>query len=233
MPEPVLSVTNLKVEFNNNVILDNLNFTVHKGETLAIIGPNGAGKTILFRTLIGLVPYTGSVNWAPETKIGYVPQRLYVGTDIPLTTKEFFGLKNAHPHEIHRTLSSVGFETGLEHLLRQKLGTLSGGQLQRVLIAWALVGHPNVLLFDEPTTGVDISAEESIYSLLRRLQEQENFTILLISHELQVVYRYATNVLCLNKEGLCFGPPKKALTRAALSQLFGENTSIYHHQHQI
>lgn len=233
MSEPVLSVTNLKVEFNKNVILDNLNFSVHRGETLAIIGPNGAGKTILFKALIGLIPYTGTVNWAPETKIGYVPQRLYISVDLPITTAEFFNLKNAHPHEIHRVLSSVGFSDQIPHLLAQKLGSLSGGQLQRVLIAWALVGHPSVLLFDEPTTGVDISAEESIYTLLRRLQEQENLTILLISHELQVVYRHATNVLCLNKEGLCFGPPKKALTPAALSQLFGENTSIYHHQHQV
>ena len=233
MPEPVLSVTNLKVEFNKHVILDNLNFTVHKGDTLAIIGPNGAGKTVLFKALIGLVPYTGTINWAPEIKIGYVPQRLFVGPDIPLTTAEFFDLKNAHPHEIHRVLSSVGFDLTKNKILSQKLGTLSGGQLQRVLIAWALIGHPGVLLFDEPTTGVDISAEESIYSLLRRLQQEENLTILLISHELQVVYRYATNVLCLNKEGLCFGPPKKALTPASLSQLFGENTAIYHHQHQI
>jgi zinc transport system ATP-binding protein len=233
MSEPVLTVTNLKVEFNKNVVLDNLSFTVHQGETLAIIGPNGAGKTILFKTLIGLVPYTGNISWAPETKIGYVPQRLYIGPDLPITTAEFFDLKNTHPHETHRVLTSVGFTDQIPHLLTQKLGALSGGQLQRVLIAWALVGHPSVLLFDEPTTGVDISAEESIYALLRRLQEQENLTILLISHELQVVYRYATNVLCLNKEGLCFGPPKKALTPAALSQLFGENTSIYHHQHQV
>jgi zinc transport system ATP-binding protein len=113
------------------------------------------------------------------------------------------------------------------------LGFLSGGQLQRVLIAWALAGHPDILLFDEPTTGVDLSAEESIYSLLKKLQDQESLTLILISHELQVVYRYATNVLCLNKEGLCYGPPHQALTQDALSKLFGEHTSIYHHQHQV
>jgi zinc transport system ATP-binding protein len=233
MSEPVLTVKNLTISLAGNTIIQNLDFTVNKGDTVAIIGPNGAGKTVLFKALIGLVPYTGTITWSPEIKIGYVPQRLFVGADIPLTTAEFFNLKNAHPQEIHRVLTSVGFDLTRDHILRQKLGTLSGGQLQRVLIAWALIGHPGVLLFDEPTTGVDISAEESIYSLLRRLQQEENLTILLISHELQVVYRYATNVLCLNKEGLCFGPPKKALTPATLTQLFGENTSIYHHQHQV
>ncbi len=231
MSDFILHVSRLKVEFNKNLILDDISFDVQKGETLAIIGPNGAGKTVLFRTLLGLIPYSGEIKWGPLVKLGYVPQKLYVGSDLPLTTAEFFDLKNAHPHEIHRVLASVGFENSVDALLRLKLGTLSGGQLQRVLIAWALIGHPQVLLFDEPTTGVDIAAEESIYSLLHRLQDQENLTILLISHELQVVYRYATHVLCLNKEGLCFGPPDKALTPATLKQLFGQNSAIYHHQH--
>jgi zinc transport system ATP-binding protein len=229
----LLTVSHLTVELSNNKIIKDLSFSVEKGDTVAIIGPNGAGKTVLFKALIGLIPYTGDILWHPGIKIGYVPQRLFVGADIPLTVQEFFNLKNAHPQEIHRTLTSVGYDLTHDHILKQKLGTLSGGQLQRVLIAWALVGHPDVLLFDEPTTGVDISAEESIYGLLHRLQEHENLTMLLISHELQVVYRYATNVLCLNKEGICFGPPKKTLTPATLSQLFGENTGIYHHQHHI
>jgi zinc transport system ATP-binding protein len=233
MSNPVLTVTNLKVAFDKNVVIDDLSFTVDAGDTVAVIGPNGAGKTVLFHTLIGLLPHTGHIEWAPDVKIGYVPQKLYVGNDIPLTVKEFFHLKSTHPHEIKRVLDSVGFTAGQEKLLKQKLGTLSGGQLQRVLIAWALVGHPTVLLFDEPTTGVDVSAEESIYSLLRRLQLEEKLTIILISHELQVVYRYATNVLCLNREGICFGPPSQTLTPETLTRLFGENTAIYHHQHQL
>jgi zinc transport system ATP-binding protein len=230
MNDPILHVAGLNVELSKNHVIENLSFDVKRGETLAVIGPNGAGKTVLFRTLLGLVPHTGQVRWASGVKIGYVPQRLYVESDLPLTTAEFFGLKNVAFPEIHRVMASVGF-TDPHEILAKKLGTLSGGQLQRVLIAWALTGHPDVLLFDEPTTGVDLSAEESIYSLLKRLQAQENLTILLISHELQVVYRYATNVLCLNKEGLCYGPPHKALTQEALSRLFGEHTTLYHHQH--
>jgi zinc transport system ATP-binding protein len=230
MSNALLKVSHLNVSFSGNPILENLSFEVQKGETLAIIGPNGAGKTVLFRTLLGLVPYSGQITWKPKIKIGYVPQRLYVESDLPLTTAEFFHLKNISNPEIHRVMGAVGF-TDPHEILNSKLGILSGGQLQRVLIAWALAGHPEILLFDEPTTGVDLSAEESIYSLLKKLQDQETLTLLLISHELQVVYRYATNVLCLNKEGLCYGPPHKALTQEALSQLFGEHTSIYHHQH--
>jgi zinc transport system ATP-binding protein len=233
MSENILSASHLNVRLNQNHIIQDLSFEVKKGETLAIIGPNGAGKTVLFRTLLGLIPYSGKIEWAPDIKIGYVPQRMYVEPDLPLTAADFFCLKNTSRQEIHRVLSSVGFTQDADAILNHKLGSLSGGQLQRVLIAWALVGHPDMLLFDEPTSGVDLSAEESIYSLLHRLQGHENLTILLISHELQVVYRYATNVLCLNKEGLCYGPPHKALTPDALSRLFGEHTSIYHHRHQI
>jgi zinc transport system ATP-binding protein len=233
MPSDViLHVSDLNVKLNNNPVIEKLGFSVRKGETLAIIGPNGAGKTVLFRTLLGLVPFSGQIVWKPKIRIGYVPQRLYIESDLPLTTAEFFALKNVHSAETHRVLAAVGFIDPHE-ILNSKLGILSGGQLQRVLIAWALAGHPDILLFDEPTTGVDLSAEESIYSLLKKLQTQENLTLILISHELQVVYRYATNVLCLNKEGLCYGPPHQALTQDALSKLFGEHTSIYHHQHQV
>jgi len=226
----LLDVSHLTVELAGHKIIADLSFQVLPGDTLAIIGPNGAGKTVLFKALLGLLPYSGQISWPKEIRIGYVPQRLYVESDLPLTTAEFFHLKNAKNPEIHRVMAAVGF-TDPHEILNSKLGVLSGGQLQRILIAWALVGHPQVLLFDEPTTGVDLSAEESIYSLLNKLQHQENLTLLLISHELQVVYKYATNVLCLNKEGLCFGPPKKALTQEALNKLFGENVSVYHHKH--
>lgn len=230
---PILTVSNLTVELNHQVILDHLSFSLEPGQTLAIIGPNGAGKTILFKALLNLIPYSGQITWNPGIKVGYVPQRFSVESDLPLTVSEFFSLKKTTSLEIRESLNHVGFTHESPQILKTQLGNLSGGQLQRVLIAWALVDHPDVLLFDEPTTGVDISAEESIYNLLHRLQEEAHLTILLISHELQVVYRYATNVLCLNKEGLCFGPPHQALTPKTLTELFGEGAGIYHHQHHL
>lgn len=238
MEKPLLKVSDLWIEFNHQAILNRINFEVARRETLAIIGPNGAGKTTLFRALLGLIPYQGKITWEKGIKIGYVPQRLSVEKDLPLTTEEFFHLKEAKlaSHDIEKALSSVGFEKDKphyghlkDHILKRKLGVLSGGEIQRVLIAWALLGHPDVLLFDEPTAGIDISSEVTIYSLLRKLQKTEDLTILLISHELQVVYKYATNVLCLNKETVCFGPPAVALEKGSLNKLFGEDIGFYQH----
>jgi len=232
MKQTLLTVSNLRVKLNEHLILENVSFEVKKEETVAIIGPNGAGKTILFRALLGLIPYEGKITWNPKVKIGYVPQKLSIEPDLPLTTADFFTLKEKNKKEIESVLDLVGFETNgasKKNVLKRKLGVLSGGELQRIIIAWALLGHPDVLLFDEPTAGIDVSAEETIYSLLHKLQEKENLTILLISHELQVVYRYATNVVCLNKSKLCFGPPREVLDKESLAKLFGEEVSLYQH----
>jgi zinc transport system ATP-binding protein len=233
MIEPILHVANLHVELNQSQILQNISFDAKEHETIAVIGPNGAGKTTLFRALLGLIPYEGRVSWRPGIKIGYVPQRLYIGNDLPLTTQEFFALKEKNPKEIDRVTSAVRLRedhrTFQKNILKQKLGLLSGGELQKVLIAWALMGHPDVLLFDEPTSGVEISSEGTIYSMVHRLQQEERLTIILISHELQIVYRYATNVICLNKQAICFGSPKEVMDKDSLEKLFGSDVGFYQH----
>jgi zinc transport system ATP-binding protein len=239
--ETILTVKNLNVNLSGHKILDDISFEVNRDETVAIIGPNGAGKTVLFRALLGFIPYEGEVNWTKDLKIGYVPQKLFVENDFPLTVNEFFQLKEKSSKEIENAITEVGlegyFNNQKKHILNQKLGVLSGGEFQKVLITRALLGHPQVLLFDEPTSGVDISSEETIYSLLRRLQEKEDLTILLISHELQVVYKYASNVICLNKERVCFGPPREVLDKESLEKTFGSDVGVYqhhdHHSHQI
>jgi len=235
----ILSVSNLKVKFDNHVILKGIDFEVKENETLAVIGPNGAGKTVLFRALLGLIPYSGKITWKPGVKIGYVPQKLAIAKDLPLTTEEFFQLKERDKNEVARVLATVGFEEDkpheghlTEHVLKRKIGALSGGEQQRVLIAFALLGSPRVLLFDEPTSGVDISSEESIYLLLHKLQKSQKLTIILISHELQVVNHYATKVLCLNKERLCYGSPSQVLDKEKLEQVYGGSVGFYHHQHE-
>ncbi len=231
--EPLLSVSGLNISFNANKVLDEISFELFPDETLAIIGPNGAGKTILFHALLGLIPHQGTINWQKGVKIGYVPQRFAIDPKLPLTVNEFFSLKiKADRPALTHSLKSVGFsETEIKSLLKQPLGVLSGGQLQRVLIAWAVIDHPTVLLFDEPTSGVDISAEETIYGLLHRLQEKENLAIMLISHDLQIVYRYANNVVCLNKERVCYGPPHQVLSPKNLAKIYGEDTGLYVHSH--
>lgn len=238
MENIILNVENVSVSKNNHLILDKVSFKVNKGETVAVIGPNGAGKTTLFRALLNLLPFEGKIEWKTGIKIGYVPQKLYVDQDIPLSTYEFFSLKEKNKNKIKEALSAVGLtsestETGNieKHILENRMGVLSGGELQRVLIAWALLGNPEVLLFDEPTAGVDIIGEESIYMMLDRLKKTKSMTILLISHELEIVYKYANKVVCINKEKVCYGPPLTTLTKENIDKLFGEEMGFYQHEH--
>lgn len=236
MDNPILSVKNLSVKFEKHKILDDISFTVQKRDNLAIIGPNGAGKSVLFKCLLDLIPHSGEVVWAKDIKIGYVPQKLNLEKDIPLTVLDFLKFKENNKTKIKDLLNLVGFgkdSNGDSHrgekILKTALGVLSGGEFQRVLIAFALLGNPDVLLFDEPTSGVDIVGEESIYSLIERLKEEKGMTIIFISHELEIVYKYANNVLCLNKEKICYGAPHKAIDKESLEKLYGEEVNIYHH----
>ncbi|QQG41144.1 MAG: metal ABC transporter ATP-binding protein [Candidatus Woesebacteria bacterium] len=234
----VLSVHGLKVKFDNHIILDDVSFEIKRDDTLAIIGPNGAGKSVLFRALLGLIPFEGKIEWASNINIGYVPQKLFVEKDLPLTVSEFLRFKEDNKEKIHQVLLEVGFQHESDHfhndkrVLATRIGALSGGELQRVLIAYALLGNPQVLLFDEPTAGVDVTGEETIYSLIHKLQKKEDLTIIFISHELQVVNHYAANVLCLNREKICFGPPLKVIDKETLTKMYGEEVNLYqHHEH--
>ena len=237
MSENILEVKDLSVVRNGHTILEKVSFNVEVGDTLAIIGPNGAGKTTLFRAILNLIPYTGVVSWKEDIRIGYVPQKLYVGNDLPLTTLEFLRLKDSNFENIKSVLFSVGLNDKGEyidsfekHILQSRLGDLSGGELQRVLIAYALLGKPNVLLFDEPTAGIDVTGEETIYDLIHKLQAEDDLTIIFISHELQVVNHYANNVLCLNKEKISFGPPMTVVSRETLAKLYGEDVHLHKHE---
>jgi len=233
---PILETRNLSVSFDKQEILKDISFSVDEGDVLAIIGPNGAGKTVLFRTLLGFIPFDGKVKWREDAQIGYVPQKLFEKAELPLTVKEFFILKSKNLffkdkrliESIFHELKAVGLN---QSILNQQLVNLSHGQLQRVLIAWAILRHPNVLLFDEPTAGIDLAGEDTIYNLLHKLQNERGLTVLIISHDLNIVYRYADKVLCLNKEGICFGEPKKALTNEQIRRLYGESAFYHHHAH--
>jgi zinc transport system ATP-binding protein len=240
MPETILKVKNLNVRLEKEEIIEGLSFEVKEGDVLTILGPNGAGKTVLLKTLLGLLPYRGEVHWMPGTKIGYVPQRLPFIKDTPMSVKEFFELKapkeNRLPKgsggskkEIEETLNSVGFK---EKFLSKNIGELSSGQFQRILIAWALMGAPDVLFFDEPTTGIDIGGEETIYGLLTKLKKERKLTILLVTHDLSVVFKFSNFVVCLNKCPICQGIPQEILTPEILYKLYGEEVKFYeHHKH--
>jgi len=224
----ILKVKNLNVILDHQSIIENLSFEVKRGDALTILGPNGAGKSVLLKTLLGLIPYRGEIEWAKAIKIGYVPQRLPFIKDIPISIRDFFNLKRSLGKGTEAILNSVGFK---EDFSRKKIGDLSSGQFQRVLIAWGLVGNPQVLLFDEPTTGVDIGAEETIYNLLAKLKEERDLTILLVTHDLSVVYKFSTEVICLNRQPICYGPSQEVLTPESIQKLYGGEVRYYQHKH--
>jgi zinc transport system ATP-binding protein len=226
----VLEVRHLTVFFGALAIIDDLSFTVAEGESLAIIGPTGSGKTVLFRALIGALPYRGEIRWAEGVNIGYVPQKFDLERDLPITGHDFLLAKarveGASTGEVRRTLELVALT---QETVRKPIGTLSGGQFQRLLLAFALVGEPRVLLFDEPTAGIDEPGEAQLYERIRRLTGERHRTLLLISHELSLVYRYASRVLCLGRGRSHIGPPAEMLTPEKLEALYGSPMKYHVH----
>ncbi|MGE5246600.1 MAG: metal ABC transporter ATP-binding protein [Betaproteobacteria bacterium] len=227
---PVLDVLGLTVRFGHTVVFSQLAFRVERGAAVAVVGPNGAGKTVLFRTLIGALPYEGSIAWAPDVRIGYVPQKLDIARDVPITGAEFLragaALARAEEAAVSRALAAVGLR---EEVARQTFGAFSGGQFQRLLLAFALVGSPNVLLLDEPTANVDEPGQEQLNELVHRLQAGSGMTVLLISHDLSIVFRYASHVLCLGRDRSSFGPPRAILTEDLLRELYGSAVKVHDH----
>jgi ABC-type Mn2+/Zn2+ transport system ATPase subunit len=220
----ILEVSNLNVEIQDQTLLKDLSFRVKRGTTLAIVGPNGAGKSTLFRALLNLVPYTGQIRWAEGVRIGYVPQRLSAG-DVPISVREFLSFKRfSQCEDAEKCLHDVGLDD--KSILDKMLGVLSGGQLQRVLIAWAIVDGPNVLLFDEPTTGVDLDSEEAIYEMLNRLEHEHGITVLLISHDVHIIRDYSEHFLALNRSMICYAESEEIVKPSVLSAIYGTGTAL-------
>ena len=228
----ILEVDRLSVHFDKVEVLNNLSFSVPKGTSLAVIGPNGAGKTVLFQALIGSVSSKGTISWAPGVRIGYVPQKLDIERDVPITGFDFLRARASLTHGSDTDITRVTELAGISReVLQSRFGTLSGGQFQRLLVAFALMGDPSVLMLDEPTAGVDEPGQKRLNELIARLQQECGLTVLSISHELSVVFQYATNVLCLGRGTACFGVPRKVLTPELLHEVYGTQVDYHVHDH--
>lgn len=217
----ILNVSNLGVKLQNQILLDHINFNVTKGTTLAILGPNGAGKTVLLKALLNLIAHTGQIDWTEKVKIGYVPQYVTV-SDIPMSVREFLSIGNGV--DVENSLKKVRLYDN--SILDKRLGVLSGGQLRRVLIAWALNDNPNVLLLDEPTTGVDMDSEEPIYLMLNEIKKNQKITILLITHNIHIVQEYADALLAINKCVTFCGPAEEIGKPNIQRQIYGETVCV-------
>lgn len=245
LPPPAIRVKNLSVSLGGHTIIDNISFDVPTGETTAIIGPNGAGKSVLVKALLRLIPKSaGQVEFfgvdhkkyqQVAARISYIPQSLSFEVTMPLTvaglftlaSRQLWGMTDAETRRMVELLQMVG----VHEKKAARLATLSGGQLQRVFIAYSLMRHPALIILDEPSAGIDISGQESIYTLLERIQKQERVTLLLVSHELDIVMRYASQVLCLNRELLCAGPPQEVLSNELLTKMYGAPVRHFTHAH--
>jgi zinc transport system ATP-binding protein len=230
--DDILKVEGLTVQFGGVPVFRNLSFRVPRGSALAIVGPNGSGKTVLFRALLGAIPSDGGVRWAADARIGYVPQHLDLARDVPITGIDFLharaSLAAMSWDAITDALALVGLPADTAAL---PIGAVSGGQFQRLLMAFALIGNPTVLLLDEPTAGVDEPGQERLNELVHRLQRERDLTVLLISHDLSVVYRHATMVLCMSRDHVHVGTPRDVLTTDLLHEIYGSPVALHVHDH--
>ncbi|MFH1089007.1 MAG: metal ABC transporter ATP-binding protein [Candidatus Uhrbacteria bacterium] len=236
--EPAIFVENLSVRYGEHAVVDGVSFSIEQGKIAAIVGPNGSGKTTLMKAILGLVPSRGEIIVLGQhlhdvrSRVGYVPQRFTFDRDFPITVEEFLNLARSSKCASSR-ITTVIKEVGLTPLILHKhLGNLSGGQLQRILIAQAILHDPAILFLDEPATGIDVVGETAIHDVIEHLNKEHGTTVLMVSHDIAMISTLVDQVLCLNKKLLCSGPPKKALTQKSLGDLFGSHHSFYeHHQH--
>lgn len=230
-----IEAKHISVSFNHHILLENISFVLHAGEILTLLGPNGAGKSTLAKVLLGLVPPTsGQLIKVPHLRIGYVPQKINLDPTLPLTVERFILLKTgAKRHSAE--FDDILIKTNIFTLLKKSIQTLSGGEMQRVLLAQALFNHPQLLVLDEPTQGVDINSQATLYDLIEQARNELKCAVFMISHDLTLVMARTDHVLCINKHICCFGTPSNIIHDPEFIALFGkfgaEQLAIYHHQH--
>lgn len=224
-----LEVKNLKVVLGSQEIIRNISFTLPEGTITALIGPNGAGKSVLLKTIIGLIPYQGEIKIFDRDHkenlnlIGYVPQHYSVDPVLPLTTFEFLKLSNLEDKKIKEVLKEVD----IENLTYKKIARLSGGELERVLFARALLHNPQILLLDEPVSETDIVGQREFYEIIEHLNQKKGVTILIVSHEITIVHNFAQRVLCLNRSLVCDGPISELFKEEVLKKLYKRDIFVY------
>lgn len=247
MSHALIRLKDVRVRLGDKTILQGVNATLERGRVTAVIGLNGSGKTTLLRAILKEVPFTGQIEFrcghdhsSPyPVHIGYVPQRLQIDARMPLTVRDlmalalqrrplFLGISKHAADTMRQLLEKVDAASLLDRLVEK----LSGGELQRVLLALALQPEPELLLLDEPASGIDFASRQKFYDLISELNHQLKITILLVSHEMDVVSKHAHHVLCM-KDGLikCQGTPSEIVTGEMLSQTFGGEARVYAHHH--
>mgnify|MGYP006394399175 CR=1 FL=1 len=228
----LITADNLSFSRQGRRIIDRVSLTLDRREVLTIIGPNGAGKTSLIKLILGLeAPDAGQVGRLPGLVIGYVPQKIELQTTLPLPVRRFLALTGRSVSEQREALA----QTGIEERYDSQVSRLSGGEMQRLLLARALLRKPDLLVLDEPAQGVDINGQASLYALIRRLRDRLNCGVIMISHDLHLVMASTDRVICLNHHVCCSGHPEKISSDPAFVETFGpevaRSLAVYSHHH--
>jgi zinc transport system ATP-binding protein len=229
----LVSLRGIGITRDGRAILDGIDLDIAPSEIVTVIGPNGSGKTTLIRIMLGLIaPDRGRIERRPGLVVGYVPQRFDIDAAIPLTVRRFLALGAARaPSAIVTALAEVG----AEHVIDQQMAVLSGGELQRVLLARALLRDPALLVLDEPARGVDHAGEADLYGLIADLRTRRGLAVLLVSHDLHIVMACSDRVVCINRHVCCEGVPHQVARDPEYARLFGPEAAraiaIYHHEH--
>jgi len=205
-PTPLITLKNINVVFEQKTALRDINLSIYPNSIITIVGPNGGGKSTLLKTLLKLqTPTSGEVIYSANVRIGYVPQKIHLDHSLPMTVERFLALKKGvKTQEISIALEQLS----IIHLRKNNMQKLSGGEMQRVLLARAILNKPNLLVLDEPTQGVDINGQAELYQLIHRTQQALNCAVLMVSHDLHIVMADSKEVLCINQHIRCAGTPE-------------------------
>ena len=229
----LMSAEGIGVQYGARRVLQHMNFSIDAGEVVTIVGPNGAGKSVFLRVLIGAEqPSEGRVNRTHGLAIGYVPQRLSIGQTMPMSVARFLALSGSQNASQNQAMLA---RVGIPDRAKEQMASLSGGEFQRVLLAHALLGEPQVLILDEPTQGLDQPAVAAFYRLIEEVRDERGCAILMVSHDLNVVMRRSDRVICLNGHICCEGTPSDVSLAPEYQALFGVDNegalALYHHEH--
>jgi len=230
--DKLLSIENVNFQVRDRKVLDRVSFDVSSGEIITIIGPNGAGKSTLVKIVLALLsPSAGRVKKHRPLVIGYVPQRLALGSTMPMKVGRFMSLAKISKRDRNEALKTLN----IHHLENQQLHKLSGGELQRVLLARAIARKPDLLVLDEPLQGVDVTGQIELYRLISSLRESLHCSVLMVSHDLHIVMAQTDSVICLNHHICCHGKPESVSQHPEYLRLFGQQANadiaVYQHHH--